>query len=124
MKNIYILALLALTLGSCKKNFIDPGCVHMSCICCLIFNYLSAIQTAEKIDPLKKQAIVIIDELDAHIHPSWQRKLIPILRKNFPNVQFIISAHSPLLIEGCKANEVSVLRRTSILTVSFWKYRR
>ncbi|MDB5227346.1 MAG: putative ATP-binding protein involved in virulence [Bacteroidota bacterium] len=91
---------------------VSQGTFSIVAICCLIFNYLKSVQQ-EQTQILKRYAIVIIDELDAHIHPSWQRKLVQILRKNFPNVQFIISGHSPLLLEGCKANEVSVLRRTS-----------
>ena len=62
-------------------------------------------------DLLNKPAIVIIDEIDAHLHPSWQQKTVHILRNTFPNIQFIITAHSPLVVSGCHANEVSVLRK-------------
>jgi predicted ATP-binding protein involved in virulence len=91
---------------------ISQGTFSVLAICCVIHNFLKAIYPGEK-DVLKKQAIVIIDELDAHIHPSWQQKLIGILRQYFPGIQFIISAHSPLLIKGCRPYEVSVLRRTA-----------
>jgi predicted ATP-binding protein involved in virulence len=91
---------------------ISQGTFSVIAICCVIHNFLKAIYGNDK-DKFTKPAIIIIDELDAHIHPSWQRKLIGILRKYFPGVQFIISAHSPLLITGCRANEVSVLRRTN-----------
>jgi predicted ATP-dependent endonuclease of OLD family len=57
------------------------------------------------------QAIVVIDEIDAHLHPSWQQKIIGMLTKRFPNVQFIVSAHSPAIVAGCDQNEVSVLRK-------------
>ena len=77
----------------------------------IIHSFLKAVY-GDKEDILKQHAIVIIDELDAHIHPSWQQKLASLLRENFPNVQFIVSAHSPLLIEGCRSGEVSVLRRS------------
>ena len=60
---------------------------------------------------LKKPAIVFIDELDAHLHPLWQQKLTNLLRDNFPNVQFILSAHSPLVVSGCWVGEVAVLRK-------------
>lgn len=59
---------------------------------------------------LQQQAIVMIDELDAHLHPGWQQKLIGLLRRTFPNCQFIITAHSPLVVAGCKDEEVSVMR--------------
>lgn len=59
----------------------------------------------------KQPAIIFIDEIDAHLHPSWQQKIIGILRSEFPEVQFIITAHSPLVISGCREEEVTVLRK-------------
>lgn len=56
-------------------------------------------------------AVVLIDEIDAHLHPSWQRRIVGLLRKYFPNIQFILTAHSPLVVAGCKIGEVSVLRK-------------
>lgn len=44
--------------------------------------------------------IVIVDELEQHLHPSWQRVVIARLRKQFPNVQFIVSTHAPLCVLG------------------------
>ena len=58
-----------------------------------------------------KEAIVVIDEVDAHLHPVWQQQVRVLLTDSFPNVQFIVSAHSPLLVAGCGPGEVSVLRR-------------
>jgi hypothetical protein len=60
---------------------------------------------------LKKPAIILIDELDAHLHPLWQQRLNSILRENFPNTQFILTAHSPLIVAGCWNSEVVVLRK-------------
>jgi predicted ATP-binding protein involved in virulence len=60
---------------------------------------------------LKKPAIVFIDEVDAHLHPSWQQRIIGLLRDSFPNVQFIVTAHSPLVVAGCYEYEVAVLRK-------------
>ncbi|HKH43456.1 MAG TPA: AAA family ATPase [Thermoanaerobaculia bacterium] len=56
-------------------------------------------------------AIVIIDEADAHLHPTWQQKVPSLLKELFPRVQFIVSAHSPLFVAGCWRGEVAVLRR-------------
>lgn len=58
-----------------------------------------------------RRTIVIIDELDAHLHPSWQQRIGALLRNEFPNVQFIISAHSPLLVAGAGRGETSVMRK-------------
>lgn len=51
-------------------------------------------------DPLAGDGIVLIDEVDLHMHPTWQRKIAPILHKTFPNVQFILTTHSPLVLGG------------------------
>jgi hypothetical protein len=56
-------------------------------------------------------AIVIIDEVDAHLHPSWQQRIRGLLVDYFPTVQFILSAHSPLAVAGCGPGEVAVLRK-------------
>lgn len=66
---------------------------------------------APSIDVAERQAIVIIDELDAHLHPSWQRRIARILIEAFPNVQFIASSHSPLVVGGRLKCEVAVLRK-------------
>lgn len=58
-----------------------------------------------------QEAIVLIDEADAHLHPVWQQKIRNTLVEFFPNVQFLLSAHSPLVVAGCGPGEVSVMRR-------------
>src|SRR3954469_20570322 len=59
----------------------------------------------------EQRAIVVIDELDAHLHPLWQQRIRDLLIETFPSVQFLVSAHSPLVVAGCGPGEVSVLRR-------------
>ena len=46
--------------------------------------------------------VVLIDELDMHLHPKWQWNIISALRNTFPNVQFIAATHSPIIIASCK----------------------
>lgn len=58
-----------------------------------------------------KPGILIIDEIDAHLHPSWQRRIIPTLTKHFPNLQIFCSTHSPLMLAGLKEGQVQLLRR-------------
>jgi predicted ATP-binding protein involved in virulence len=53
-------------------------------------------------NPLHGDGIVLIDEVDMHLHPSWQRKVIQRLTDTFPNCQFILTTHSPLVISDCK----------------------
>lgn len=49
-------------------------------------------------DPLEGVGIVLIDEIELHMHPSWQRRILPTLRRTFPNIQFIITTHSPQVL--------------------------
>jgi predicted ATP-binding protein involved in virulence len=51
-------------------------------------------------DPLDAEAIVMIDELDLHLHPQWQQRITGDLLRAFPNTQFIISTHSPYIVEA------------------------
>jgi predicted ATP-binding protein involved in virulence len=49
-------------------------------------------------NPLEGSGVVLIDEIELHLHPKWQRAIIPNLKKTFPNCQFIITTHSPQVI--------------------------
>jgi predicted ATP-binding protein involved in virulence len=53
-------------------------------------------------NPLHGNGIVLIDEVDLHLHPKWQRTLISRLTSTFPNCQFILTTHSPLVISDSK----------------------
>lgn len=55
--------------------------------------------------------MVLIDELDLHLHPSWQVKLISALKKAFPRVQFVATTHSPMLLPELERDEVLRLRQ-------------
>jgi hypothetical protein len=57
------------------------------------------------------EGIVLIDEIDAHLHPQWKMQIIDRLRSVFPRVQFIVTSHEPLTLRGLHAGEVAVLRR-------------
>ncbi|HSO26219.1 MAG TPA: AAA family ATPase [Methanobacteriaceae archaeon] len=61
-------------------------------------------------NPLSEPAIVLIDEIDLHLHPLWQRKIITDISVHFPNTQFIATAHSPLMVQSAdKANLVVLI---------------
>lgn len=51
-------------------------------------------------NPLLSPGIVLIDEIDLHLHPSWQRTILHSLKDVFPNVQFIVTTHSPVVVIG------------------------
>ena len=50
--------------------------------------------------------VVLIDELDVHLHPKWQWNIISALTQTFPNVQFISATHSPIIIASCKRGKL------------------
>lgn len=63
-------------------------------------------------DPLGEPAIVLIDEIDLHLHPKWQRKIFNYLSEKFPQTQFIVTAHSPLIVQSApKDANIVVLRK-------------
>jgi predicted ATP-binding protein involved in virulence len=54
----------------------------------------------------QSRGIVLIDEIDLHLHPTWQRHVIADLKKAFPNIQFIATTHSPFIVQSLGANEL------------------
>jgi energy-coupling factor transporter ATP-binding protein EcfA2 len=58
-----------------------------------------------------KPGVLIIDEIDAHLHPSWQRRILPTLTREFPSLQIFCATHSPLTLAGLKAGQVQLLKR-------------
>ena len=62
-------------------------------------------------DPLQQHAVVLIDEIDAHMHPAWQQGLAHRLTTQFPNVQFIVTTHSPFVVAGMPVEQVIRLKR-------------
>ena len=62
-------------------------------------------------DPLASEAIVLIDEIELHLHPLWQQRILADLARTFPNTQFIVSTHSPQVLTTVKPEHVVELRR-------------
>lgn len=62
-------------------------------------------------NPEAAEAVVLIDELGNHLHPTWRIKIVTALRQTFPRVQFIASTHDPLCLRGLQDGEIVVLRR-------------
>lgn len=57
----------------------------------------------------KTPGVVVIDELDLSLHPTWQRRIVRILKELFPKVQFICATHSPFIIQSLEPGELIVL---------------
>jgi len=66
-------------------------------------------------DPLQGNGIVLIDEIDLHLHPKWQQTVIPGLLRAFPNVQFIITTHSPQVLTTVPKECIRILSAGGVL---------
>ena len=63
-------------------------------------------------NPLHGSGIILIDEIDLHLHPKWQRMVVPRLLEIFPNCQFIISTHSPHILTHVRPENLFLLKQT------------
>ena len=68
----------------------------------------------------KQPAILLIDEIENHLHPTWQRRVIPALLDHFPGLQIFATTHSPFVVAGLKAGQVHLLNRdaSGVVTAS------
>jgi predicted ATP-binding protein involved in virulence len=64
--------------------------------------------------PLQGNGVVLIDEIELHLHPKWQRKVIPALTYTFPNCQFIVTTHSPQVVSHVKPEGIYILEKTDL----------
>ena len=62
-------------------------------------------------NPLESEAISLIDEVELHLHPSWQQRILHDLIRTFPNTQFIVSTHSPQVLTTAQSNQIVKLHR-------------
>lgn len=60
--------------------------------------------------------IVLIDEIELHLHPAWQQQVLPVLQKIFPNIQFIITTHSPQVVSSVPAECIRVIADGKVYT--------
>ena len=72
-------------------------------------------------NPLEGTGVVLIDELELHMHTLWQRKAIGVLKETFPNVQFIITTHSPQILGEVDQdfNIISLIREEENIKFNF-----
>lgn len=59
-----------------------------------------------EVNPEEFEGLVLIDEIDLYLHPKWQSRLIPALKKTFPKLQFIATTHSPVVLATLSPNEI------------------
>lgn len=58
---------------------------------------------------VKRSGVVLVDEIDAHLHPEWQREIGFWLKRHFPNIQFLVTTHSPIICQAADPNGLFVL---------------
>jgi hypothetical protein len=69
------------------------------------------LEYGEVIPAAEMEGLVLVDEIDLHLHPTWQVHVIPALKKVFPRLQFIATTHSPMVLPALTADEVYLLSR-------------
>lgn len=72
-----------------------------------------AIANPVSINPLDGKGVVLIDEVDLHLHPKWQRAIVSKLLEVFPGIQFMLSTHSPHVITHVKPDSLFLMNQTS-----------
>ena len=70
-----------------------------------------AIANPKRENPLEGEGVVLIDEIDLHLHPAWQRTILGNLIRTFPNCQFVVSTHSPQVLGEVEPRQVRLLRQ-------------
>jgi hypothetical protein len=71
------------------------------------------LEAGEPVEAADMEGTVLVDEIDVHLHPTWQVRLIPALKKVFPRLQFIATTHSPMVLPALAAEEIYLLSQTA-----------
>lgn len=88
--------------------------------------YRMALLNPQLLDRVTEETsgIVLIDEIDLHLHPAWQRHIVNALKEIFPKVQFIVSTHAPSVISSVPKEEIIVLENHQARKADFPTYGR
>ncbi|SFD90406.1 Predicted ATP-binding protein involved in virulence [Chitinophaga sp. CF118] len=108
--------LLPLELHSDGIRFFTEMVAEIAYRCIVLNGYLDATAIIES------RGVIMIDELDLHIHPEWQRHLVNDLKMAFPGIQFVATTHSPFIVQSLEANELINLDATDGLDEAPNKY--
>ena len=65
-------------------------------------------------NPLQAEAILLVDEIDLHLHPIWQQTVVPAFRRAFPNTQLIFSTHSPQVVTTVESDDILIVDRAGV----------
>lgn len=73
----------------------------------LLYHIRNSVPSGKKLEQV--EGIVMVDEIDLHLHPKWQRTIIKTLSETFPNIQFIFTSHSPLVTGSLESTNIWVM---------------
>lgn len=96
-------SLLPIELHSDGIRFYTEMVAEMAYRCVILNGFLKA----ESIS--KSKGVVMIDEIDLHLHPNWQRHVVKDLQNAFPDIQFVVTTHSPFIVQSLHADELIIL---------------
>ncbi len=74
----------------------------------LLFHIEQSCPSGKKL--IENEGIVLIDEIDLHLHPAWQMKILPLLASSLPNIQFFVTTHSPLVVGSIEWQNIIYLQ--------------
>lgn len=97
-------------------SVVSSGYRSVLAMACDIMRGLLAQQDSSSPSLMRSRAVVLIDEIEAHLHPRWKMRIVQALRTALPNVTFILTTHDPLCLRGVDAQEVVVFRRVEHAT--------
>jgi len=95
--------------SKCYLEELSAGYQAILSIIFCIFDWIEGTNEGKEMLVPNAKGCVLIDELDAHLHPEWQLTIRDSLEKIFPHLQFIITTHSPHLIASAKAKELLII---------------
>lgn len=92
--------------SQCYLEELSSGFKSILSIVFTIVDWIEGINEGESAMIDKAVGTVLVDEIDAHLHPSWQMTILESLRKLFPKIQFVVTTHSPNVIMSAKPGEI------------------
>jgi predicted ATPase len=96
--------------GEVPIETVSQGSASLMCWIGVLLQRLADIHSKSP-DPWNQRALVLIDEIDTHMHPLWQRVVVQGLKELFPQVQFVATTHSPLTVADLPPESIVVFRR-------------
>ena len=93
----------------CYLEELSSGFKSVLSIVLSIINWIEGVNDGEHRNIEEACGSVLIDEIEAHLHPAWQKMILKVITEMFPNLQFIVTTHSPYIIASAEKNQVILL---------------